>query len=157
MGKAMAEGLAAHGARVVVSSRRIEQCEATAKEINDRFGDGSAVAIACNAGRKGELQALVEETRERLGLIDISIGNAGVNPFYGSMTDIPDEAFDKTLSTNVKAQPLAGTDGGSRHEGQGVWFDHDYFEHRSFSSLGHTRHLQCFQARRYRLGQKPRA
>ena len=103
MGKAMAEALAAHGARVVISSRGIEQCEATANEINDRCGAGSAVAIACNAGRKGELQALVEETRERLGPIDISIGNAGVNPFYGSITDIPDEAFDKTLSTNVKA------------------------------------------------------
>lgn len=103
MGKAMAEGLAEHGARVVISSRRIEQCEAAAMEINDRCGAGSAVAIACNAGRKDELQALVEETRERLGRIDISIGNAGVNPFYGSITDIPDEAFDKTLSTNVKA------------------------------------------------------
>lgn len=103
MGKAMAQALAAHGARVVVSSRRIEQCEATAVEINDRYGAGSAVAIACNAGRKTELRFLVDETHERLGPIDISIGNAGVNPFYGSITDIPDEAFDKTLSTNVKA------------------------------------------------------
>lgn len=103
MGKAMAEGLADHGARVVISSRKIEQCEATAEEINQRCGAGSAIALACNAGRKEELQALVDATRERLGRIDISIGNAGVNPYYGSITEIPDEAFDKTLSTNVKA------------------------------------------------------
>lgn len=103
MGKAMAEGLAEHGARVVISSRKIEQCEATAKEINERYGAGSAVAIACNAGRKQELQTLVEATHDHLGPIDISIGNAGVNPYYGSITEIPDEAFDKTLSTNVKA------------------------------------------------------
>ena len=103
MGKSMAEGLAEHGARVVISSRKIEQCEATAEEINERYGADSAVAIACNAGRKEELQALVDTTRELLGPIDISIGNAGVNPYYGSITEIPDEAFDKTLSTNVKA------------------------------------------------------
>jgi len=103
MGRAMAEGLAEHGARVVISSRKLDQCEATAEEINARCGAGSAVAIACNAGRKDELQRLVDTTRERLGTIDISIGNAGVNPFYGSITDIPDDAFDKTLSTNVKA------------------------------------------------------
>ena len=103
MGKSMAEALAEHGARVVISSRKIDQCEATAKEINARCGKGSAIAVACNAGRKEDLQALVETVRERLGPIDISIGNAGVNPYYGSITEIPDEAFDKTLSTNVKA------------------------------------------------------
>ncbi len=103
MGRAMAEGLAEHGARVVISSRKLDQCEATAEEINARCGAGSAIAIACNTGRKDELQRLVDTTRERLGTIDISIGNAGVNPFYGSITDIPDDAFDKTLSTNVKA------------------------------------------------------
>ena len=103
MGRSMAEALAEHGARVVISSRKIDQCQATAEEINARCGAGSAVAIACNAGRKDELQALVDTTRERLGPIDISIGNAGVNPYYGSITEIPDDAFDKTLSTNVKA------------------------------------------------------
>ena len=103
MGRSMAEALAEHGARVVISSRKIDQCQATAEEINARCGVGSAVAIACNAGRKDELQALVDTTRERLGPIDISIGNAGVNPYYGSITEIPDDAFDKTLSTNVKA------------------------------------------------------
>jgi len=103
MGRSMAEGLAEHGARVVISSRKLDQCEACAEEINARCGVGSAIAVACNAGRKDELQALVDTTRERLGPIDISIGNAGVNPFYGSITEIPDEAFDKTLATNVKA------------------------------------------------------
>ncbi len=103
MGKAMAEALAEHGARVVISSRKIDQCEATAEEINQRCGADSAVPIACNAGHKQALQALVETAMERLGRIDISIGNAGINPFYGTMSEIPDEAFDKTLATNVKA------------------------------------------------------
>jgi NAD(P)-dependent dehydrogenase (short-subunit alcohol dehydrogenase family) len=103
MGKAMAEGLAEHGARVVVSSRKLDQCEATAAEINEKCGDGSAIAIACNIGYKDQLQALVDTTREKLGPIDVLVSNAGINPFYGSMSDIPDEAFDKIMSSNVKS------------------------------------------------------
>ena len=103
MGQAMAEALAEHGAQVVISSRKQDACEAVAKGINDRFGAGRAVAIACNAGYKEQLQALVDKTHDTFGAIDILIGNAGVNPFYGPMSKIPDEAFDKILSTNVKA------------------------------------------------------
>ena len=103
MGLHMAEGLAEHGARVVVSSRKIEQCEAAVAQINDQCGDGSAMAIACNIGYKDQLEALVGETRSRLGPIDILIANAGVNPFYGPMSAIPDSAFDKIMNTNVRS------------------------------------------------------
>jgi NAD(P)-dependent dehydrogenase (short-subunit alcohol dehydrogenase family) len=81
MGKSMAEGLAEHGAKVVISSRKLDQCEETAAEINEKCGEGTAVAIACNIGYKDQLQALVDETHEKLGKIDILISNAGVNPF----------------------------------------------------------------------------
>lgn len=103
MGQAMAEGLAEHGARVVISSRKLDQCEAVAAGINERCGDGTAIAVACNVGYKEQLQALVDETRERLGPIDVLVHNAGVNPFYGSMSEIPDEAFDKIMGSNVRS------------------------------------------------------
>ncbi len=103
MGLHMAEGLAEHGARVVVSSRKIEQCEVAVARINDKCGEGSAIAIACNVGYKDQLEALVAETRSRLGAIDILIANAGVNPFYGPMSEIPDSAFDKIMNTNVRS------------------------------------------------------
>ncbi len=103
IGKAMATALAQHGARVMVSSRKIDQCEATVAEINETCGEDRAVAFACNAGYKDQLQALVNETHDKLGPIDVLIGNAGVNPAYGSMFDIPDAAFDKIMNTNVKA------------------------------------------------------
>jgi NAD(P)-dependent dehydrogenase (short-subunit alcohol dehydrogenase family) len=103
MGKSMAEGLAEHGARVVISSRKLDQCEQTAAEINDKCGAGSAIAVACNIGYKEQLQELVDETHKRLGPIDILIGNAGVNPFYGPMSEIPDSAFDKIMASNVKS------------------------------------------------------
>ena len=99
MGKSMAMALAEHGSKVVVSSRKLDQCEETAAEINSACGEERAIAIACNIGYKEQLQSLVDETRERLGPIDTLIANAGVNPFYGSMTDIPDEAFDKTMNS----------------------------------------------------------
>jgi NAD(P)-dependent dehydrogenase (short-subunit alcohol dehydrogenase family) len=103
MGKSMARGLAQHGAKVVISSRKLDQCEATAAEINAECGEERAVAIACNIGYKDQLQSLVDQTHARLGPIDILIANAGVNPFYGPMSKIPDDAFDKIMSSNVKS------------------------------------------------------
>jgi NAD(P)-dependent dehydrogenase (short-subunit alcohol dehydrogenase family) len=103
MGKAMASGLALHGARVMISSRKLDQCQAAADEINALCGEQRAFAMACNAGRKNELQALVDATQAQLGPIDIAVGNAGVNPFYGPMSAISDEAYDKVMSTNVKS------------------------------------------------------
>ncbi len=103
MGLAMAEGLAEHGANVMLSSRKLDACRAAANAINERCGTTRAHAFACNAGYKEQLQSLVDATHEALGPIDILIGNAGVNPFYGSMSKIPDEAYDKIMSTNVKA------------------------------------------------------
>ena len=103
MGKAMAEGLAEHGARVMLSSRKLDQCEAAAGEINAKCGEQRVFGHACNAGYKEQLQVLVDATHERLGAIDILVGNAGVNPFYGPMSEVSDEAYDKIMTTNVKA------------------------------------------------------
>lgn len=103
MGLAMATALAEHGSKVVVSSRKLDQCEIAAAEINELCGEERAVPIACNIGYKDQLEALVAETRSRLGPIDTLIANAGVNPFYGSMSDIPDEAFDKIMGSNVRS------------------------------------------------------
>jgi len=103
MGLSMAEGLAEHGARVVISSRKLDQCAKVADALNRRIGPDTATPIACNIGYKEQLQALVDETRERVGPIDVLVHNAGVNPFYGSMSEIPDEAFDKIMGANVRS------------------------------------------------------
>ena len=103
IGKAMTAALAAHGATVIVSSRKIDQCEAAAAEINEACGAERAIPIAANAGRKEELQALVDATRERAGSVDVLVGNAAVNPHYGPISEIPDEAYDKIMGTNVRS------------------------------------------------------
>ncbi|MCP5041167.1 MAG: SDR family oxidoreductase [bacterium] len=105
IGKSIAHELAAHGARVVISSRKPEPCDAVAAEINAACssGPGEAMAIPANIGEKEALQALVDQTREKWGHIDILVCNAAVNPFYGSSMDIPDSAFDKVMSSNIKS------------------------------------------------------
>lgn len=109
IGRAIAEEMARHGAKVVISSRKADICEEVAASINSEVaGDasnstGGAVAIPANISHKEELQRLVNTTREKLGRIDILICNAAVNPYYGSMQDLPDEAFDKILGVNIKS------------------------------------------------------
>lgn len=99
IGEAIARALAAHGADVVVSSRKIEACERVAASINETLGRTAARATACNITRKEELEALVGFA----GTVDILVANAAVNPYFGSAEGISDEQFDKIMTANVKA------------------------------------------------------
>lgn len=103
IGKAIAAGMAAHGARVVISSRKEDACVAVAREINANVGSGpgEAIAIPAHIGKKEALERLVEATREKWGQIDILVCNAAVNPYYGPSRDIPDSAFEKILGSNI--------------------------------------------------------
>jgi len=103
IGRAIAEGLAHHGARVVISSRKQDACDEVAKAINDEHGDERAIAIAASISDKDALQQLVDEARARLGKIDILVCNAASNPYYGPMAGISDEQFRKILDNNVLA------------------------------------------------------
>ena len=101
IGRATAEAMAAHGAKVVVSSRKADKCEAVAEGI--RSNGGEAIVIPCHCSHKDQLQNLVDETLSTWGRIDSLVCNAAVNPFYGSLTEIPDDAYDKIMNTNVKS------------------------------------------------------
>jgi NAD(P)-dependent dehydrogenase (short-subunit alcohol dehydrogenase family) len=101
IGRAMAEEMAKAGAKVVVSSRKAEPCQAVAAGIN--AAGGEAIAVPCHIGHKDQLQNLVDQTIDKWGRIDILVCNAATNPFYGSLSDIPDELFDKTMGTNVRS------------------------------------------------------
>ena len=100
IGRAIAEALADAGANVVISSRRQEQCDAAADAI--RASGGRAASIAAHAGDPAQLKSLAEATRREFGAIDILVCCAGVNPHYGPMAEMPDAAFDRILSANVK-------------------------------------------------------
>lgn len=101
IGKASAEALAAHGAKVVISSRKQDACDEVAAAINAEHGDGTAIAIAASISDKAALQRLVSETRAAFGRIDILVCNAASNPYYGPLAGIEDDQFRKILDNNV--------------------------------------------------------
>jgi NAD(P)-dependent dehydrogenase (short-subunit alcohol dehydrogenase family) len=101
IGRAIAESMASLGAKVVVSSRKAEACEPVAEGIRQQGGD--ALVIPCNISRKPEVEALVSGTLDRCGRIDVLVCNAAVNPVYGPLSQLSDEAFDKIMGANVKS------------------------------------------------------
>lgn len=101
IGRSIAEHLARAGARVVVSSRKIQACEEVVQAI--RQAGGEAFAIAANIGDKSQLENLVGQTRARWGGIDVLVCNAASNPYYGPMARLPDDAFNKILQNNIVA------------------------------------------------------
>ncbi|MBV8472485.1 MAG: SDR family oxidoreductase [Hyphomicrobiales bacterium] len=103
IGKAIAERLAEHGARVVISSRKADACAAVADAINAERGAGTAIAVAANISAKSDLQRLVDETTRQFGRIDVLVCNAASNPYYGPMAGISDEQFRKVLENNILA------------------------------------------------------
>lgn len=101
IGRSIAETMAGLGAKVVVSSRKPEPCEAVAKGIRDAGGE--AIVVPCNISRRDEVEALVAGTVKRWGRVDVLVANAAVNPAYGPMAELTDEAFDKIINSNVKS------------------------------------------------------
>ena len=103
IGLAIAERMAEHGAKVVISSRKADVCDQVAKNINDKFGKGTAVAIAANISSKENLQNLIDESNRAFGKIDVLVCNAASNPYYGPLAGISDDQFRKILDNNIVA------------------------------------------------------
>lgn len=101
IGKAIAEELAAHGAQVVISSRKQDACDEVAEAICAQYDRGRAIAIAASISDKTQLADLFARTKASLGPVDILVCNAASNPYYGSMDGIEDEQFRKVLDNNV--------------------------------------------------------
>jgi dehydrogenase/reductase SDR family member 4 len=101
IGKSVAEELARAGAKVAICSRKAEACEQARLELEKTGFE--VLARPCNVSRKEELQALVDATRAKWGRIDIVVANAASNPYYGPLTGIQDEQFDKIFANNVKS------------------------------------------------------
>jgi NAD(P)-dependent dehydrogenase (short-subunit alcohol dehydrogenase family) len=101
LGLASAKGMAEHGARVVISGRKVEAAEAAASEI--RGAGGEAIAVPCNIGRKEELQRLVDVATAQWGRIDIVMANAAIHPWVGSVLDLKEETFNKFMQVNVQS------------------------------------------------------
>lgn len=101
IGRAIAETMARAGARVVISSRKREPCEAVAAGIRERGGE--AMAVPCNISERAQIDALVDATQAAWGRVDILVCNAASNPYFGPLTGLPDDVFAKIMHNNVLA------------------------------------------------------
>jgi NAD(P)-dependent dehydrogenase (short-subunit alcohol dehydrogenase family) len=99
IGRSIALNMAAHGAKVVVSSRKLDACQTVVDEITG--AGGTATAIAANISDKAGLQRLVDETRKAYGQIDVLVCNAASNPYFGPAMGMGDEVFEKIMRNNV--------------------------------------------------------
>lgn len=99
LGRAISLGYAEAGARVVVASRKRENCDAVVREIE--AAGGEALAVATHVGKVDELERLVDTTVSTFGRLDILVNNAA-NPLGGMLTDVTELAFEKSYAVNVK-------------------------------------------------------
>jgi NAD(P)-dependent dehydrogenase (short-subunit alcohol dehydrogenase family) len=101
LGKAMVTAFAAHGADVIIASRKLDNCQDLAREITERTGR-RALPVACNVSDWGQCDSLVDAAYEEFGRVDILVNNAGLSPLYPSLDGVTEALYDKTLAVNLK-------------------------------------------------------
>ena len=100
IGEAIAKLLAQQGAHVIVSSRKVDGCQAVAEAIN--AAGGKATAIACHIGELEQIQSVFAQIREQFGRLDILVNNAATNPQFCHILDTDVSAFQKTVDVNIR-------------------------------------------------------
>jgi NAD(P)-dependent dehydrogenase (short-subunit alcohol dehydrogenase family) len=121
IGRAVAGGLAAAGADVVIASRKVDKCEEAAREIQGATGR-RALAVGCHVGRWEDCDRLVDAVYREFGRCDVLVNNAGMSPLYDGLPSVTQELYDKVHAVNARGpfrlSSLIGTrmaegDGGS--------------------------------------------
>ncbi len=121
LGRALVDGLARAGADVVIASRKLDNCQRVASEVEHETGR-RAVPVGFHVGHWQESERLLETVRQEFGTIDILVNNAGMSPTYPSLPEVTEELYDKTMAVNLKgpfrlgvlaAEWMAAEDGGS--------------------------------------------
>src|SRR4051794_19668174 len=121
LGREMVLAFADRGADVIVASRKLDACEAVAREVEERFGR-RALAVAANVSDWGQCDALAENAYAEFGRVDVLVNNAGLSPLYPSLSGLEEGLFDKVVAVNFKGpfrltaligERMADGDGGS--------------------------------------------
>lgn len=121
LGREMVLAFAEAGADVIIASRKLDSCEATANEVRERTGR-RALPVACHVGEWNQVEQLAETAYREFGKVDILVNNAGMSPIYDHVKNVTEALYDKVLDVNLKGPfrltALVGTrmaegDGGS--------------------------------------------
>ena len=100
IGKAIAQGFAKAGAKVAITSRKMNDLEATAAEIK-AFG-GEAFPVQAHLGRMEEINRMVSAVMDRFGRIDILVNNAGTTPALAGVLDSEERLWEAIINLNMK-------------------------------------------------------
>ena len=100
IGEAVARTLAAHGAHVIVSSRKADGCQPVCAAITG--AGGSAEVMPCHIGEMEQIEAIFRAIEEKHGRLDILVNNAAANPYFGPIVETDLAAFQKTVDVNIR-------------------------------------------------------
>ncbi len=100
LGREMALGFAAAGADIVIASRKLDNCQRVAAEV-EALGR-RALAYSCHVGRWDQVPGLVDATYQHFGRLDILVNNAGMSPLYGDLSELSEQLFDSVINLNMK-------------------------------------------------------
>ena len=117
IGEEIAQLLAQNGAHVIVSSRKLDGCQAVADRIVD--AGGSAEGFPCHVGSMDDIAAIFEHINSKHGKLDILINNAATNPYYGHILDTDIEAFQKTVDVNIRGYFFMSIEAGKMMQANG--------------------------------------
>lgn len=117
IGESIATTLADYGAEVIVSSRKIEGCQAVADKINE--AGGKAHAMACHIGDLEQIASTFAAIKDKFGKLDILVNNAATNPYFGHVLDTDLGAFQKTVDVNIRGYFFASVEAGKMMKEQG--------------------------------------
>lgn len=120
IGESIARLLASRGAHVIVSSRKIDACQAVADSIV--ADGGKASAFACHVGEMAQIDAIFAHIKTTFGRIDILVNNAAANPYFGHILDTDEAAYAKTVDVNIRGYFFMSIAAGKmmREQGAGV-------------------------------------
>jgi len=99
LGYEITKAYAAHGADVIIASRKVENCERVADEV--RAMGRRALAVGAHVGRWDECDVLIEAAYAEFGRVDILVNNAGMGPRAASH-EVTEQLFDSVLNLNFK-------------------------------------------------------
>jgi len=117
IGESIARLLAAYGAEVIVSSRKIDGCEQVAQSIRDN--GGKATAMACHVGEMAQIEDTFKQIKDKFNRIDILVNNAAANPYFGHILDTSLAAYDKTADVNIRGYFFMSIEAGKMMKEQG--------------------------------------